>query len=222
MTGFPAPMMGLPFSTAPVVADVTGDGAADVVNNEDDQNLPAFDAHGGAAAGFPKYTGGWIGWSPAVGDLDGDGRNEVAALSREGYLFVWNTPGRAGASEAWNWHQDDWHTGRHGTDTRPPAVPRAAPGKPGQVCWFAPGDDWMEGRAEHYSITAFARDPRAARHGRSAALEGRQPGEAGTSDCVATPAWARYVTVQASDDAGLVSRAAVIEPRATIDDKGTG
>ena len=32
--------------------------------------------------------------TPGVGDLDGDGKVEVAVTTREGYLFVWDTPGR--------------------------------------------------------------------------------------------------------------------------------
>ena len=51
--------------------------------------LHAFKKRGGEAAGFPKFTGGWIFSEPAVGDLDGDGRAEVVTVTREGYLFAW-------------------------------------------------------------------------------------------------------------------------------------
>jgi hypothetical protein len=205
LPGFPTAMMGLPFSTAPVIADVSGDGQPDVVNNEDDQNLPAFEASGAMVTDFPKFTGGWMGWTPAVGDLDGDGRNEVAALSREGYLFVWNTPGDAAASEAWSWHQDDWHTGRYGTDTRPPAALRPLPAAArGQACWAAPGDDWLIGRADRYRVVTD----------RGRALPAVKPSAAGARDCVTVPASVRSVAVRAFDDAGLGTPALTISVRA--------
>lgn len=50
--------------------------------------------------------------APAVADLDGDGRVEVAATTREGYLFVWDTRGHWRHVQAPTWHQDAAHTGR--------------------------------------------------------------------------------------------------------------
>ena len=35
------------------------------------------------------------------------------------------TSGHAATNEAYSWHQDNWHTGRYGTDTRPPVAPQA-------------------------------------------------------------------------------------------------
>ena len=51
--------------------------------------LHAHKRSGGEAAGFPKFTGGWIFSAPAVGDLDGDGRPDLVSVTREGYLFCW-------------------------------------------------------------------------------------------------------------------------------------
>jgi hypothetical protein len=50
--------------------------------------------------GWPKFTGGWNIANAAVGDVDGDGLNEVAVLTREGYLFVWDTTAPV-ATEEW-------------------------------------------------------------------------------------------------------------------------
>ena len=63
--------------------------------------LHAFDREGGEAAGFPKFTGGWIFADPVSGDLDGDGRPETVAVTREGYLFAWESsaPLRSEAAE---------------------------------------------------------------------------------------------------------------------------
>ena len=59
----------------------------------------AFDASGNEPLGWPKFTGGWNVANPAVGDVDGDGLNEVVVLTREGYLYVWNTGAPSGAEE---------------------------------------------------------------------------------------------------------------------------
>ena len=124
LPGFPAPIMGLPFETAPALADVSGDGTPDVINNEDTSNVVAFRPDGSLVPGWPKFTGGWTFWTPAVGDVFGDGHNDVAAITREGYLFLWRTPGHASSLEAWSWHQNDWHNGLYGTATRAPGAPR--------------------------------------------------------------------------------------------------
>ena len=49
---------------------------------------------------IPKFTGGWIFTAPAVGDLDGDGRLDVVAVTREGYLFAWEVGPRRDAEVA--------------------------------------------------------------------------------------------------------------------------
>ncbi len=195
-TGFPAPMMGLAFLTAPAVADLSGDSRSDIVNAEDSGNVAAFDANGNAVRGWPKFTGGWTVWTPAVGDVDADGRNEVAVSSREGYLFMWRTPGRARASEAYAWHQDDWHTGRYGTDTRPPVKPRRFRRvRRRKVCWIAPGDDWTVGRAKSYELRA----------GKRRIKHLPRPALAGTRQCVKVPRGVTKLRLRARDDAGLVS-----------------
>ena len=110
--GFPAPLMGLPFITAPSVADVSGDGRPDILNGSDTSNVIAIAEDGTTVPGWPKFTGGWTLFTPAVADLDGDGPVEVAATTREGYLFVWDTPGHRRDVQAPTWHQDAAHTGR--------------------------------------------------------------------------------------------------------------
>jgi hypothetical protein len=61
--------------------------------------LHAFAGAGGEAEGFPKFTGGWIFSAPAAGDLDGDGRLDVVAVTREGYLFAWEVGPRRDVAE---------------------------------------------------------------------------------------------------------------------------
>ena len=60
--------------------------------------------------------------TPAVGDLNGDGLLELAYPTREGNLFVWDTPGQACRGQEWPKYQHDLrNTGTHGVDARPPA-----------------------------------------------------------------------------------------------------
>ncbi|MCK7479081.1 MAG: hypothetical protein M0C28_18250 [Candidatus Moduliflexus flocculans] len=52
----------------------------------------AFGSDGAEPAGWPKFTHGWMIPAPTAGDVDGDGLIEVVASSREGFLYVWDTP----------------------------------------------------------------------------------------------------------------------------------
>jgi hypothetical protein len=83
------------FLSSPGLADVSGDGWADVVQGSGAYLVRAYTATGEQPAGWPKFTHGWHISSPTVGDIDGDGLSEVVALTREGRLFAWNTPGLA-------------------------------------------------------------------------------------------------------------------------------
>ncbi|HET9443371.1 MAG TPA: FG-GAP-like repeat-containing protein [Acidimicrobiales bacterium] len=70
--------------SSPAIVDVDGDGSEDVVVGGQDGNLYAFTADGRNLPGFPARVDPQEGRptavasSPAVGDLDGDGRNEIA------------------------------------------------------------------------------------------------------------------------------------------------
>jgi hypothetical protein len=150
---FPATLQGLNFLGAPLFVDVTGDGRAEIVDGGDSNVVHAFTEAGTQAPGFPKFTTGWTIWSPAAGDLDGDGRVELATTTREGYLMVWSTDGRAAAnSEWWRWRHDERSTGRYGMDTRPPGVARNPVLRGSRLTFRAPGDDWYTGRAAEYRV----------------------------------------------------------------------
>jgi hypothetical protein len=92
---FPRVMDDLQFFTSPALADVDGDGHPDVVHGSGAYLVRAYTEHGLTPAGWPKFTHGWVIGTPAVGDVDGDGLSEVVASTREGRLFVWNTPAPA-------------------------------------------------------------------------------------------------------------------------------
>jgi len=97
LDGFPVVVEDLQFFMNPAIADITGDGKAEIISGSGGYMLHAVNYKGQEAAGWPKFTGGWIIPSPAVGDIDGDGKLEVVTITREGWLFVWDTPGTASA-----------------------------------------------------------------------------------------------------------------------------
>jgi hypothetical protein len=152
------------------------------------------------------FTGGCTVSTPAIGD----GRNEVAASTRDGYLFVWRTPGRPAASEAWAWHQDGWHTGRFGTDARPPSPPQRLRADAGRVCGTAPGGDWMDGRAARYELRAFASRPTPGGVMRGRGVDAPpHPAPARTRQCAPVPPAAPFA-LRAVDMSGLVSLPAIV------------
>jgi hypothetical protein len=99
---YPRRMEDLTLLAAPFAADVDGDGSQEILLGSGGYLLHAFKKVGGEAEGFPKFTGGWVFTSPAVGDLDGDGEKELVSVTREGYLFAWRLrrglPPRAAAA----------------------------------------------------------------------------------------------------------------------------
>lgn len=206
LSGYPQLMMGLPFETAPAVADVSGAGQPDVINNEDSSNAVAFSTSGSLVSGWPKFTGGWTFWTPGVGDIYGDGHNDVADITREGYLFVWSTPGKASSIEAWTYHQNDWHNGLYGTDTRAPGVPRGMRVSRRRLCFDAPGDNAYVGMAHAYELRTFARRPPPQSFGAGRLLVSTlRPAPAGVRQCVALPGGANWIGVQTINHTGLRS-----------------
>jgi hypothetical protein len=120
-------------------------------------DLRAYGLGGVVPLGWPKFTGGWSVSTPAVGDLDGDGRVEVALMTREGNLFVWHTSGRPCAGQEWPTYQhDNAHTGDYGRDATPPSAVGALAGTAGKgsavVRWTAPGGDRHCGTAASYRV----------------------------------------------------------------------
>jgi len=201
LPGFPAKLQGLNFLSAPLFVDITGDGLSEIIDGADSSALHGYMAGGLQAltANFPKFTTGWLLWSPTAGDLDSDGTVEVVANTREGYTMVWQTPGLASANhEWWRYHHDEWNTGRYGTDTRPPGILRAPhlDAAARRITFIAPGDDWYTGRPATYRIVHTA-----------GTVDLPATVDAGNTETLVVPAGIDAGTVQAVDDAGNVGRA---------------
>ena len=95
LPAFPQPVEDIQLLNGHAVADISGDERPEIVTGSGGMYLHAYDAEGDEPADWPKFTGGWIIATPAVGDMTGDGYLEVAVPTREGYLYVWKTRGRA-------------------------------------------------------------------------------------------------------------------------------
>ena len=98
----------------PVLADVDGDGAVDVVASGDlsidHEVLFAYRLDGSHAAGFPKRgtaPGASGTTSPAIADLDGDGRLELAWVDLDMLLYIWDLPSAANAPAPWPMYRHD-------------------------------------------------------------------------------------------------------------------
>ena len=197
--GFPSELQGLNFLGAPLVVDVTGDGAAEIVDGGDSNAVHGYTASGAQAAGFPKFNSGWGLWSPSAGDLDSDGKIEIVQLTREGYLFAWRTEGKAADNQQWwRWHHDERSTGLYGLDARPPGTPREVRVSKRTVSFVAPGDDWYSGKVARYRVTPVSSARRAQAQG--------DPVEAGKRQSLTVSGRARRVSIQAVDDAGNLGR----------------
>lgn len=94
--GFPRSLPGQVIWSSPAVTDLSGDGRLDIVvgtglhfpDRSAGRQLFALDASGRDLPGWPRPTPGKVMASPAVGDLTGDGRPEVAALTEGGWVVV--------------------------------------------------------------------------------------------------------------------------------------
>ena len=213
------PMQGLGFFTAPAVADVVGDGGHEIIESGDSGALMAWDGRTGqTAAGFPKWTGGWGLFTPAVGDVSGTGTVDVAQMTREGDLHLFHTPGLASANtEAWHWHQDDRNTGHYGQDTRPPSAVRdlvVTRGAQGDTLTFtAPGDDWNSGTAARYQVFRSDRPITQASLGLAESVPVTvAPAAAGTRQSITVPHvdGKAFYAVRAVDTAGNIGPVPVL------------
>jgi hypothetical protein len=166
--------------------------------------LHAYDGVTGKdVSGFPKQTGGWLYAPPA---LSQDGR--MADMTREGYLFEWQTQAPACQPQWPSFRHDQQDSGNYDHDGTPPnaaasvALSSLGGGKY-RLSFTGPGDDGSCGTPTSY-VTRV--------NGKVFALGLGSPvaGGAPFSAEVALPSTARRVSVQAVDEAGNIG------PQATV------
>ncbi|MBI1926233.1 hypothetical protein HYR99_18540 [Candidatus Poribacteria bacterium] len=107
--GFPHEMNDLQFVTTASVADIDGDGLPEILAGSGVYDVHAVDRNGDETPNWPKLAGDAVATTPAVGDFNGDGTLEVAAFSRNGWLFVWRTGAPASGLKPWPKYQHDFH-----------------------------------------------------------------------------------------------------------------
>jgi hypothetical protein len=159
--------------------------------------LHAYDGlTGHDVPGFPKVTGGWL-FSPAA--LAEDGR--VADITREGWLFEWQTESPACQPQWPSFRHDQQDSGNYDHDGTPPgpflgASLHALGGGHYTLTFTAPGNDGSCGTPTSYL----------ARAGRTP-VELGAPAAGGSTVTreITLPAGARKLTLQAEDAAGNVS-----------------
>ncbi len=111
LNGFPSNVNDMQFFSQPIVANVASGGPY-VVEGSGLYDLRAVNAEGVSAPGFPKFTGGWVANSAAVGNLGNLATKVLAAGTREGTLLVWSLPTSA-CTQSGPWPQarhDLWNT----------------------------------------------------------------------------------------------------------------
>ena len=88
---FPQAVEDYQLLSSPAVADVSDSPGNEILVGTGLYYLRDFNVAGVEGTGFPKFTGGWLFATPAIGDTDGDGKLEITTLTREGHMFTWDT-----------------------------------------------------------------------------------------------------------------------------------
>ncbi len=73
-----------------LVGDINGDNKPEIITGTGSGIIMAFTPDGGIIDGFPLTIGENVRATPLIDDLDGDGDIEIAAVSDDYYLYVWD------------------------------------------------------------------------------------------------------------------------------------
>ncbi len=111
LEGWPRVIDDWQFFSNPSIVDLDADKNPEVVAASAGYLVHAWNYLGDEPTGFPHFTMGWMLASPAVGDMDGDGKFDVAIGSRDGWIFAWGTRKGVikGAINEWPMHGHDLH-----------------------------------------------------------------------------------------------------------------
>jgi hypothetical protein len=229
--GYPVATDDFQLVSQPAIAKVGGGGSGrHALVGTGLYQLHAYGQSGLEPGGWPKFLGGWVQPTPAVGDTDGDGRLEVSAVTREGWSFLWNTPTEACSdgsattnAEWWTFGHDEFGSHNYGTDARPPSRPGpisvvARSGRNQLLAFEASGDDLLCGAPRRYVARGSDRPIRSGADFRSATRLGSEAAPAAKASSKGSGAGGarqrlavrgagrfRFVAVRAADEAGNLS-----------------
>ena len=151
LPAFPQAVEDYQLLSSPAVADVSDAPGKEVIVGTGPLPTCATSTRPGVeGTGWPKFTGGWIFATPAIGDVDGDGKLEVADADARGQrvrVGHRRSPPAARNDEWWTSRHDEWNDRRarhrHAAALRVPGGDRARPrrGDHARPLDCVPGDD---------------------------------------------------------------------------------
>jgi M6 family metalloprotease-like protein len=97
--------------SSPVIGDINGDSHLDILVGSPNDLLMGYDRFGNALAGFPASAGDTVYSTPALCDLDNDGKIEIVLCSDDGFIHAWNTDGDMSTAVWPMMHRDARHSG---------------------------------------------------------------------------------------------------------------
>ena len=143
----------------------------------------------------------------AIEDIDNDGLNEIAAVTREGWVFIWDTLGEASNYPTWpTYAHDNFNTSNLSTDAIPPAAVTDYKWIDDSIEFLCPGDDGFNGRAREIRIYTYGCPIDASNIAYASLVKEVLPQEGGTTMRVDLDTRYDYIAIIAIDDAGNISQ----------------
>ncbi len=143
------------YDLTPILADVDGDGAQDVIVTGSEGNVHAFRFDGAPVNGFPLAMAGAGRGSLAVGDLDNDGKLELIGVSGNGYVHTWRLPQSSLKSDWPMYHHDAAQTSYNSVIETPVIV--SGDLMPAQSVYNYPNPTENDATRIRYRLNASAR-----------------------------------------------------------------